>query len=103
MRHDRVRAALAGAPFLLAAMLVGQAQLGAAASPFDRLNHIVVIYQENWSFDSLYGRFPGANGLDNAAATMRQVDKEGAPYATLPQPIDTTASPVGPDPRFPAN
>src|SRR6267378_2483003 len=27
-----------------------------------RLRHIIVIYQENWSFDSLYGQFPGANG-----------------------------------------
>jgi phospholipase C len=26
------------------------------------IKHIIVIYQENWSFDSLYGRFPGADG-----------------------------------------
>jgi len=26
------------------------------------LKHIIIIYQENWSFDSLYGQFPGANG-----------------------------------------
>ena len=26
------------------------------------INHIIVIYQENWSFDSLYGQFPGASG-----------------------------------------
>jgi phospholipase C len=30
-----------------------------------RLRHIIVIYQENWSFDSLYGQFPGANGLQH--------------------------------------
>ena len=30
-----------------------------------RIKHFVVIYQENWSFDSLYGLFPGANGLRN--------------------------------------
>jgi phospholipase C len=30
-----------------------------------RLRHIIVIYQENWSFDSLYGQFPGANGLQD--------------------------------------
>jgi phospholipase C len=23
-----------------------------------KLNHIIVVYQENWSFDSLYGKFP---------------------------------------------
>src|SRR6266513_6451688 len=32
-----------------------------------RLRHIIVIYQENWSFDSLYGQFPGANGLQHAS------------------------------------
>src|SRR5436309_12983747 len=26
----------------------------------NKLNHIVVIVQENWSFDSLYSEFPGA-------------------------------------------
>jgi len=28
----------------------------------DRLQHIVVIYLENHSFDNLYGEFPGADG-----------------------------------------
>ena len=32
----------------------------------NQINHFVVIYQENWSFDSLYGEFPGANGIANA-------------------------------------
>src|ERR1700693_252209 len=30
-----------------------------------KIGHIIVIYQENWSFDSLYGQFPGINGLAN--------------------------------------
>src|ERR1041385_3348403 len=50
----------------------------------DRLQHIVVIYLENHSFDNLYGEFPGADGLANAAATSTQVDASGAPFATLP-------------------
>jgi phospholipase C len=62
-----------------------------------------VIYQENWSFDGLYGAFPGANGLASAGDAVRQVDKQGKPYATLPQPIDTTKRPPAPDPRFPAD
>ena len=37
-----------------------------------RLKHIVVIYQENWSFDSLYGQFPGADGLQNGFDTLPQ-------------------------------
>src|SRR4051794_24430347 len=73
-----------------------------ASGPADRINHVIVIYQENWSFDGLYGNFPGANGLANVG-TVTQVDKDGKPYTTLPQPIDTTLKPPGPDPRFPAN
>src|SRR6185369_3204487 len=29
----------------------------------DAIDHIIVIYAENRSFDNLYGLFPGANGL----------------------------------------
>src|SRR5262252_956798 len=79
----------------------------AAASGVDvlsRIQHIVVIYQENWSFDSLYGNFPGANGLANAGDTVKQVDKSGQPYAVLPQPMDVeSGKPPVPDPRFPAD
>ncbi len=74
-----------------------------AAGKLDRINHFVVIYQENWSFDSLYGRFPGANGIADAGAAARQVDKNGQPYAVLPQPIDMRKRPPAPDPRFPAD
>src|SRR5216683_2740047 len=31
-----------------------------------KLDHIVVIYLENRSFDNLFGLFPGADGLQNA-------------------------------------
>jgi len=80
--------------------------LPAAAAGSDvlsKVGHIVVIYQENWSFDSLYGKFPGADGLANAGNTVKQVDAGGNPYPTLPQPLDTTLKPPGPDTRFPAN
>ena len=53
-----------------------------------RVNHIIVIYQENWSFDGLYGKFPGADGIAKAGAAARQVDKQGVPYKMLPQPVD---------------
>jgi phospholipase C len=68
-----------------------------------KINHVVVIYQENWSFDSLYGKFPGVNGFDQAGPTTPQVDKDGKPYTTLPQPLNTTFSPPRPDVRFPAD
>jgi phospholipase C len=51
-----------------------------------RLQHIVVIYLENRSFDNLYGEFPGANGLANAGAHATQVDLLGNPFAHLPSP-----------------
>jgi phospholipase C len=74
----------------------------AGGSGLEKINHIIVIYQENWSFDSLYGLFPGANGIANAGM-VTQVAKDGTPYATLPQPIDASKMPPVPDPRFPAN
>jgi len=77
--------------------------LQAQPSGLQKINHVVVIYQENWSFDSLYPNFPAPNGIDQAGATIQQVDKEGKPYITLPQPLNTTFSPAVPDPRFPAD
>src|SRR3954469_4879717 len=82
---------------------LGHSVAAQTAGPLDKINHIIVIYQENWSFDGLYGNFPGANGLANAGPTIPQVDKNGNPLATLPQPIDTNQRPAVPDPRFPAN
>src|SRR5262245_50468275 len=69
----------------------------------NKLNHVVVILQENWSFDSLYGEFPGANGIPEDAAPIQQLDKQNQPYTTLPQPKDTNKKPVSADGRFPAN
>jgi phospholipase C len=49
-----------------------------------QLEHIVVIYLENRSFDNLYGEFAGANGLAAAAGAPPQVDASGTAFATLP-------------------
>ncbi len=92
------------AGFFAANLALGNlAILQAQSSGLQKINHVVVIYQENWSFDSLYPTFPGANGIDQAGATIQQVDKDGKPYVTLPQPLNTTFSPAAPDPRFPAD
>ncbi len=64
-----------------------------------RINHVIVVYQENWSFDGLYGKFPGANGIANAGS-VQQVDKAGAPLASAPQPLNANNNP---DPRFPSS
>ena len=95
--------AIASLAVLLAGAIGIAPAAGAQSDGLQKINHIVVIYQENWSFDSLYGKFPGANGLDNAAATTPQVDKDGNPYSVLPQPLNTSFSPAVPDPRFPAD
>lgn len=51
-----------------------------------QINHVVVIYMENHSFDNLYGEFKGANGIANAKkGNFVQVDKEGKPYKYLPE------------------
>jgi phospholipase C len=76
----------------------------AVAQParLEKIQHVIVIYQENWSFDGLYGRFPGADGIANAGERIRQVKRDGTPYNTLPQPLDTSKKPPMPDARFPA-
>lgn len=51
-----------------------------------QINHVVVIYMENHSFDNLYGEFKGANGIENAKrGNFVQVDKQGKPYKYLPE------------------
>jgi len=50
------------------------------------LGHVVVIYLENWSFDSLYGSFPGTENLSSPTAHVPQIDNAtGLPFVTLPQ------------------
>src|SRR5229473_8284013 len=92
------------ASFLAANLMLGNlAILQAQPNGLQKINHVVLIYQENWSFDSLYPNFPGANGIDQAGATIQQVDRDGKPYTTLPQPLNTTFGPAAPDLRFPAD
>src|SRR5206468_10087872 len=56
----------------------------AAQVSLQRIQHIVVIYAENHSFDNLYGLFPGADGIANATATQRtQLDHDGRPLKEL--------------------
>ena len=84
-----------------AALLASTAAFAQAPAPLAKIGHIVVIFEENRGFDSMFGKFPGANGLANAGDRATQIGPDGKPYATLPQPYDTHIK--GPDPRFPAN
>ena len=55
-------------------------------SPLGSINHIVVIYQENHSFDNLYGTWERVNGLSHAnAANTSQLNQAGAPFGCLKQ------------------
>jgi len=72
----------------------------------NQVKHIIVIYQENWSFDGLYGNFPGAEGFSSKDFHYEQVDKNGKPLKHLPQPIlsvDSKTKMVTYDTRFPKN
>jgi acid phosphatase len=67
-------------------VLVGATSSSASADRLSRINHIVVIYEENHSFDNLYGGWEGVNGLAAAdPAHTTQVDQGGTPFACLLQ------------------
>ncbi|MCU1398715.1 MAG: acid phosphatase [Acidimicrobiales bacterium] len=58
----------------------------AEARGLGAVEHIVVIYEENHSFDNLFGMWPGVNGLNNADYQHTvQVGTDGRPLACLPQ------------------
>jgi phospholipase C len=64
------------------------------AGDITKINHVVVIFLENHSFDNLYGEFSGAEGLSAATAAAKQVSTTGTAFTTLPQvngsPVPTT-------------
>jgi len=79
------------------------------AADLGKIDTIVVIFAENRAFDTLYGTFPGAHGIDEALAnpaSYTQVDLDGSVLPVLP-PVwraggDPDAKPQ-PDPAFPTN
>ena len=68
------------------------------AADLKKLDHIVVIYLENRSFDSMFGLFPNTNGL-KTNHFQSQVDEYGHVYETLPPVMQSEKI----DPRFPTN
>jgi acid phosphatase len=64
------------------------------AKALGKIRHFVVIYQENHSFDNLYGRWEGVDGIARAdAAHTRQVNQAGDRYQCLLQNDVNLASP----------
>src|SRR5215470_15489780 len=93
-------------PWLISAILaLGPVAVAGADDRSDKLqkiNHIVVIYQENHSFDNLYGGWEGVNGRANAdTAHTQQINESGVPFNCLlqddvnlvsPSPLPTTCT-----------
>ncbi len=60
-------------------------QLSRIDAGLKQIEHIVVIYAENRSFDHLYGLFPGADGIARSGRTaLRQTDHDGSVLERLP-------------------
>jgi acid phosphatase len=65
---------------------IGVAAARPGSDRLARINHIVVIYQENHSFDNLYGGWEGVNGLASAPQERTiQVNQDGVPFQCLMQ------------------
>ena len=97
--------------FRLAALVASVALIGSAqvapvlansddghsgANPLNRINHIVVIYQENHSFDNLFGNWGGVNGRSAASAAHTvQVSQAGVAFNCLKQvDVNLTSPPL---------
>jgi phospholipase C len=91
------RASLAAlAVALIAAAAASAATASRGSDQLSKINHIVVIYEENHSFDNLYGGWEGVNGIANAdAAHTTQVDQAGSPFGCLLQnDVNLTSPPL---------
>ena len=81
-------------------LLAGCASEPKAPAALARIEHIIVIYAENRSFDSLYGAFPGAHGrADATPESMTQVDRDGSVLPHLPATWNNGHA----DPAFPTD
>jgi len=95
MRHIRPRSlslALATLAFVLPPLTLAQA--GERDDKLGKVNHIVVIYQENHSFDNLYGSWEGVRGRASAPPEhTAQLSQGGDLYDCLLQNDVNLASP----------
>jgi acid phosphatase len=89
---------LAVAAVIALAAIVSSAAAGSrGGDQLQRINHIVVIYEENHSFDNLYGGWEGVNGRANAdPAHTTQIGENGVPYTCLKQNDFNLTSPPQP-------
>jgi len=90
---QRIIALCLGSAALLAIAAAQPGSSAPAAPPQERaaspIEHLIVIYLENWTFDALYGTFPGVDGIVRRTGTptlLPQVDRLGTPLPYLPTP-----------------
>jgi phospholipase C len=80
------------------------AETGKPPRGLEQIEHIVVLYLENRSFDNMYGLFPGASGLADAWRAPPQADAvTGEVLAALPAVVNPKMGPNGIDARFPSS
>jgi acid phosphatase len=74
----------------------GTAAFAGGSDRLSKIDHIVVIYQENHSFDNLYGMWEGVRGLRDAPRSRTiQVNQAGTPYQCLLQnDVNLTSPPL---------
>ena len=79
---------------IMAAVAVAGA--GGSNGRLQKINHIVVIYEENHSFDNLYGSWEGVNGRSKADAVhTTQLNQSGTPFTCLNQlDVNLTSPPL---------
>jgi phospholipase C len=102
-RNSRGRLAISAISLWCVGIAFTAGDVKAQPAGLEKIQHVIVIYQENWSFDGLYGKFPNADGIANAGERIRQLKKDGIPYAALPQSLDTSKNPPIADRRFPTS
>ena len=65
---------LSAAAFLVAVIAVSAGVVARGESQTlaqQKIKHVIVIYQENWSFDGLFREYPGANGAKDATPQLQ--------------------------------
>ncbi len=111
-RNGRLRAAVTVIALVSISLLAaGPAAAAKDKGPLGNYKHIVVIYEENHSFDNLYGLWGDVNGqhvigsTDATAAHTTQIAQNGDPYTCLKQlDVNLNTDFAGSaSPAFPAN
>jgi acid phosphatase len=108
MRRSSLGAALTAATLVVLSLgstgaVAQDHKSGAGKGLLKGAKHLVVIYEENHSFDNLYGNWGSVGGkhvvgrADATAAHTTQISQAGAPYACLMQDdVNLSTPPAGP-------